>query len=71
MSLALPTSAWGFDNRRARGTRRLALLLADVADGDGVALVDEVLEHGKPHAPSADDAHAIFFVFSHVLLPII
>ena len=46
---------------RAGGARSFALLLAEVAGRDLIAMLDQVLEHGEPHAPDPDDADPIFF----------
>ena len=65
MSLALPTSAGVVAIDGASGARGFALLLADVADRDRVALLDQVLEHGQPHASRADDADPFLLAIRH------
>src|SRR6516164_1059420 len=48
------------------GIARLGqLFIVDVAGGHLVALFDEMLEHRKPHAPNADDAHALLLSGCH------
>src|SRR4029079_16658762 len=39
------------------GTRRLALLAIEIAGGDRIAMLEQVLEHGEAHAADADDAN--------------
>ena len=41
----------------------------EIAGGDGVAVLDEVLEHREPHAPDADDADALFLSVCHSSAP--
>jgi hypothetical protein len=49
---------WGLGRGGAGITRLGQLLLIDVTGGHLVAVLDEVLEHRKPHAADAHDTYA-------------
>src|SRR5262249_40651898 len=56
---------WGLGRGGPGITRLGQLLLVDVTGGHLVAVLDEVLEHRKPHAADAHDANACFFLPVH------
>ena len=56
------------DRRGASLARLGALLVVQIAGSHGVAVLDEVLEHGEPHASDPDDADALLRCFCHSFL---
>jgi len=58
----------GLDRPGARLARLGQLLVVDVAGGHGVAVLDQVLEHGEPHASDPHDADALLRCICHSFL---
>ena len=62
---SLPSAAGESARRGAGGARLASALGAEVAGGDRVAVLDEMLEHREPHAADADDADTFLVVVCH------